>query len=49
MLEDTRLPADEPALFLEVTVRDALEMALHRSVPYSWPSMANNLQSMRGV
>jgi hypothetical protein len=47
--EDTHLPADELVLFLEVTVPDASEMALQRSAPYTWPSMANKLQSMRGV
>jgi hypothetical protein len=41
--EDTHLPADEPVLFLEVTVPDASEMALQRSAPYTWPSMANKL------
>lgn len=49
MLEDTHLPADEPVLFLEVTVPNASEISLQRSVPYSWPSMANNLHNMRGV
>jgi hypothetical protein len=46
--EDTHLPADEPVLFLEVTVPDASEMALQRSAPYTWPSMANKLPEYEG-
>lgn len=48
MPEDTHLPADEPVLFLEVTVPDASEMALQRSAPYTWPSMANKLHTYEG-
>jgi hypothetical protein len=46
--EDTHLPADEPVLFLEVTVPDASEMALQRSAPYTRPSMANKLHTYEG-
>ena len=48
MREDTHLPADEPVLFLEVTVPDASEMVLQRSAPYTWPSMANKLHEYEG-